>query len=32
MRRNGKDESDLQPPGSSDATVLKVAGLRWELG
>jgi hypothetical protein len=29
---NGKDEPDLQPPGSYLATVLKIAGLRWRLG
>jgi len=29
---NGKDEPDLQPPGSYRATVLKIAGLRWQLG
>ena len=28
---NGKDEPDLQPPGSYAATVLKIAGLRWKL-
>jgi hypothetical protein len=28
---NGKDEPDLQPPGSYRATVLKIAGLRWKL-
>ena len=29
---NGKDEPDLQPPGTYRATVLKVAGLHWQLG
>ncbi len=29
---NGKDEPDLQPPDSYRASVLKIAGLRWELG
>lgn len=28
---NGKDEPDLQPPGSYRATVLKIAGLHWTL-
>jgi hypothetical protein len=28
---NGKDEPDLQPPGSYLATVEKIAGLRWKL-
>jgi hypothetical protein len=28
----GKDEPDLQPPGSYRATVLKIAGLHWQLG
>jgi hypothetical protein len=28
----GKDEPDLQPPGSYRAMVLKIAGLRWKLG
>lgn len=32
LRLNGKDEPDLQPPGSYPATVLKIAGLRWKLG
>jgi hypothetical protein len=31
LRLNGKDEPDLQPPGSYNATVLKIAGLRWKL-
>ena len=31
LRLNGKDEPDLQPPGSYNATVLKIAGLRWTL-
>jgi hypothetical protein len=29
---DGKDEPDLQPPGSYRATVLKIAGLHWQLG
>ena len=29
LRLGGKDEPDLQPPGSYSATVLKIAGLRW---
>jgi hypothetical protein len=29
---NGQDEPDLQPPDSYRATVLKIAGLRWQLG
>jgi hypothetical protein len=29
---NGKDEPDLQPPQSYDATVLKIAGLHWKIG
>ena len=29
---SGKDEPDLQPPGSYRATVLKIAGLHWRLG
>jgi hypothetical protein len=29
---NGKDEPDLQPPGSYPATVRKIAGLHWKLG
>ena len=32
LRLSGKDEPDLQPPGSYRAAVLKVAGLRWKLG
>jgi hypothetical protein len=28
---HGKDEPELQPPGSYLATVLKIAGLRWQL-
>jgi len=28
----GRDEPDLQPPGSYRAAVLKIAGLRWKLG
>jgi hypothetical protein len=31
LRLNGKDEPDLQPPGSYRATVLKITGLRWKL-
>jgi hypothetical protein len=31
LRLNGKDEPDLQPPGSYRATVLKIAGLRWQV-
>ena len=29
---SGQDEPDLQPPGSYRATVLKIAGLHWQLG
>jgi hypothetical protein len=29
---DGKDEPDLQPPGSYRAAVLKIAGLHWKLG
>ena len=29
---NGTDEPDLQPPDSYRATVLTIAGLRWQLG
>jgi hypothetical protein len=29
---NGKDEPGLQPPDSYRATVLKIAGLHWQLG
>ena len=32
LRLDGKDEPDLQPPASYLAAVLKIAGLRWELG
>jgi hypothetical protein len=32
LRLGGKDEPDLQPPGSYRATVLKIAGLGWKLG
>jgi hypothetical protein len=32
LRLYGKDEPDLQPPESYNATVLKIAGLRWKLG
>jgi hypothetical protein len=32
LRLKGKGEPDLQPPDSYDATVLKIAGLRWKLG
>lgn len=32
LRLGGKDEPDLQPPGSYRATVLKIAGLDWKLG
>jgi hypothetical protein len=31
LRLNGKDELDLQPPGTYRATVLTIAGLRWKL-
>ena len=27
----GQNEPDLQPPGSYLATVLKIAGLHWQL-
>jgi hypothetical protein len=32
LQLNGKDNPDLQPPGSYSASVLKVAGLHWRLG
>jgi hypothetical protein len=32
LRLDGKDEPDLQPPGSYRAAVLTIAGLRWKLG
>lgn len=32
LRLGGKDQPDLQPPGSYRATVLKIAGLHWKLG
>jgi hypothetical protein len=31
LRRSGKDEPALQPPGSYAAAVLKIAGLHWTL-
>jgi uncharacterized Zn-binding protein involved in type VI secretion len=32
LRLNGKDEPALQPPGTYNATILKIAGLHWTLG
>lgn len=32
LQLNGKDNPDLQPPDTYRASVLKIAGLHWELG